>query len=328
MKADVKGWALAGLLLSGVAAVSVLDLRSELAEGLREGRPLTLLLSLRFSGQGKTVPPALYALFYGPKPGTLEVVSIPSSAKEGVLSSSGTLADVYGRAYAKGGDQESASRLAAEAAARGVGGALRILEIGLESGEGSFPDKVRERLSAAAGDPLFWLRAGRLRRSLALAKRSGLPPYDAFLLALAMARLSRSAVSLSRLPVPELVPVFLEGVRARAEGVERILEQRVSVEVFNASGASGLAMRARKVLISSGAPGFDVVHWGDRAPEAGVRFIDREGRPAAADAVREALGCPPAPPETEMEPDPRAAVTVVLGGGFRVCSRLAEERKF
>ncbi len=324
MKVDFKGWVLAGMLLSGVAALAAADLRSGLAEGLRSREPLTLLVSMRFQGQGNTVPPALYALFYGPKRGTLEVVTIPSSAREDARSSSGTVADIYGRAYARGAAPEFASRTAAEAAARRVGGAVQILELVADSAEGSFPERVREGLAAAAGDPLFWLRARRLKAAFQLASRGGLSPYDAFLLSWAMARLSPSVVALSRMPAPELVPVFLEGVRARARGQEAVLEDRVSVEIFNASGAAGLAMRARKVLISSGDPGFDVVHWGDaRAAEGSIRFIDREGRPAAAEAVRQALGCPPAPTQTEMESDPRAAVTVILGGGYRACSRLA-----
>ncbi|MEK7743718.1 MAG: hypothetical protein AAB578_04965, partial [Elusimicrobiota bacterium] len=94
MKVDFKGWVLAGILLSGVAALAVSDLRSDLAEGLRSGEPLTLLVSMRFQGQGNTVPPALYARFYGPKRGTLEVVTIPSSAREDARSSSGTVADI------------------------------------------------------------------------------------------------------------------------------------------------------------------------------------------------------------------------------------------
>ncbi|MEK7656930.1 MAG: LytR C-terminal domain-containing protein [Elusimicrobiota bacterium] len=329
MKVDFKGWVLAGILLSGVAALAVSDLRSDLAEGLRSGEPLTLLVSMRFQGQGNTVPPALYALFYGPKHGTLEVVTIPSSAREGAQSSSGTVADIYGRAYARGADPESASRLAAQAAALSLGGAVKILELGAGSAEESFPERVREGLSGAAGDPLFWFRARRLKAAFTLASRGGLSPYDAFLLAWAMARLRPSVVALSRMPAPELVPRFLEGLRARAQGQEAVLGERVSVEIFNASGAAGLAMRARKVLISSGDPGFDVVHWGDaRAAEGSVRFIDREGRPAAAEAVRQALGCPPAPPQTEMESDPRAAVTVILGGGYRACSRLVDAAIF
>ena len=101
----------------------------------------------------------------------------------------------------------------------------------------------------------------------------------------------------------------------------------MSVEIFNASGAAGLAMRARKVFILR-RPRIRRGALGRRARPRFGRFIDREGPAGGREAVRQALGCPPAPPQTEMESDPRAAVTVILGGGYRACSRLVDAAIF
>jgi len=196
------------------------------------------------------------------------------------------------------------------------------------------PFEVRGGLAAAAADPLFWLRLpGRLGRLGAL--RAGLSPYDTLLFAWRLSRLRPDAMSLSRPPVESPA----QGSGRRGKAVSRLVPELFSsvisgtsavrsaggsapmtAEVINASGAAGVALRATKILRLRGV---DVVHFGNApAPEPTMRIIVHSGRPDDAGTVIDAFGCPEADTVVELEPDPQASVSVILGRDYTRCARL------
>ena len=103
----------------------------------------------------------------------------------------------------------------------------------------------------------------------------------------------------------------LIGQMARDLGVEEL--GRVRVEVLNAGGVQGAALRATGFLRDLG---FDVVDFGnaDAFDREATAVIDRSGRPEAARAVARALGAA----ETLEETDPNlyVDVTVLLGSAW------------
>lgn len=315
----------AGLLLLALAVCVCLDLRSHWAAALRTSKPVAGLLSLRLPRAQR--PPALYAVVYAPAAGTLDLLVLPPSLA--VDASSTTLGEVYARAAADGGP-ESASEAIARAALAALAGQgawpgnssepFRIV-LTLPGERIPSPFEVRGALAAAVADPLFWLRLPRrLRRMGAL--RSGLSPYDALLFAWRLSRLRPDGVSLSRPPggkVARLVPELFSSVRSPA-GERGAGAAAMSAEVINASGAGGVALRATKLLRLRGV---DVVHFGNaQVQEPTVRIVVHSGGPDEAGTVLDALGCPEAGTLVELEPDPQATVTVILGRDYTRCTRL------
>ncbi|MFH1726206.1 MAG: LytR C-terminal domain-containing protein [Elusimicrobiota bacterium] len=312
------------------------DRASPVAGALRLNEPIAGLLSVRFKGQGRVVPPALYLLVHGPAENTLDLVVIPAStpvARESTGRKRGrTLADVYGEEYATDGLIPGASRAMAGAALA----LLRAdaswprrrppafwLELELPAdARPAFPDEMKRRLVAWAKDPLFWPRFPAAARGILGNDIAGLKPYDAFLLATRYQRLDPERVHLGRMPGPELISPFLKAVFSHAAGLPET-DGPVTVEVLNAMGTAGVAFKATKVLRWKG---FDVVHFGDaRVRERTTRFMDRVGRPDGTRAVIAALGCPDSEVLTAMEERPRASVMVLIGGDYARCSQLREE---
>lgn len=94
-------------------------------------------------------------------------------------------------------------------------------------------------------------------------------------------------------------------------------EERVVVEVLNASGRDGLARRVTRELRSRG---LDVVTFGNEPGADSTLVILRRGDGAAAQAVRGALG--QGVIREELDTLRRVDVTVVLGADFRMEAEL------
>ncbi|MFA6031184.1 MAG: LytR C-terminal domain-containing protein [Elusimicrobiota bacterium] len=312
-------------LLVPALAAALLELSSPFCAGLRAGRPSAGFVALRTAGSDPSAPPALYAAVLGPSSRTLDLLELPASTP------------------APGGTLASACRAAGpRACARAMAGAARgfldaqpgwawrtpppfLLEIDLPSGAASDPFGAASRLTSAVSDPLFVARLPLRLRALRAVRREGLGRYDLLRLTLAAARLRPGGVALARLVDPRLAPTLLAGVAARLEG-RSLAEATLTVEVLNGSDSGGVALRATKILRWRG---IDVVHFGN-APtmEPRVRVVVRSGRSEAAAEVLDALGCPDAEVLTELEPEPRAAVSLVIGQDYARCARLTEDSPF
>ncbi len=94
-------------------------------------------------------------------------------------------------------------------------------------------------------------------------------------------------------------------------------DDRVEVEVLNASGRDGLARRVTRVLRSRG---LDVVSFGNEPGADSTLVILRRGDGRAADAVQGALG--QGAVRVELDTLRRVDVTVVLGADFRMEAEL------
>lgn len=299
-------------LLALCAGAAWLDAHSPAADSLRARRPVWGLAALRESGRPDVVAPALYLLYHDPRRGTLDVVSLPP----GVPAGGKTLADAYAAALPGGPD--AAARAMEDAAAdalravpgwpaEAAGPLLRAVTTVPASSRPGSPAAVRRRLAAAAEDPFLWLR---------VPARS----WEAAVLTRALRAVEPDGIRAARWPAPELAGAFaayLAGGRASADkrGV-------VTVEVLNAGGPPGVALKATKVLRWAG---FDVVHFGNAAaPEAATAATDRVGHPEAARAALRALGCARAEALTALEPSPLTMVSVTVGGDFSSCARLKD----
>lgn len=88
-------------------------------------------------------------------------------------------------------------------------------------------------------------------------------------------------------------------------------DDRVVVEVLNASGRDGLARRVARQLRTHG---LDVVNFGNESAAESTRVLLRRGAPGLAEQVRGALG----QGTVVVAPDTlrRVDVTVVLGSDF------------
>lgn len=312
------------LLLPALAA-AVLELSSPFCAQLRAGRPAAGLVALRTAGSDPSSSPALYAAVFGPASRTLDLLELPASTPV----PGGTLASACRAA----GPRACAGAMAE--AARGFldgqpGWAWRtpppfLLEIDLPPGAASDPFAAATRLTAAVSDPLFVARLPLRLRTLRAIRRQGLGRYDLLRLLLAGARLRPGGVALARLSDSRLAPSMLAGIAARLEG-RALAEAPLTVEVLNASASGGVALRATKILRWRG---IDVVHFGN-APteEPRVRVVVRSGRSEAAAEVLDALGCPDAEVLTELEPEPRAALSLVVGDDYARCARLTEDSPF
>ena len=89
-------------------------------------------------------------------------------------------------------------------------------------------------------------------------------------------------------------------------------EQRITTEVLNGTGRTGLARLGARLLRQHG---IDVVATGNADSHATTRVIVRRGSREAAESVRRALGAG----TVDSTPDPRLLldVTVILGDDFR-----------
>jgi len=320
-----------GVLAASLAATSAAawrDARSPLSDALRSGLPFTGLVTLRAAERGASVPPAAYVVLHDPLRGTVDLIETPPQHPAGAEGS--TLADVYGRAYLASGDPRKAGKTMAEAAAAALTrrrtwppGAptapLYRVELDPAPAEAlSGPEGLKRALLARTADPLFWLRLPALLR-----RRSGAAPelsaYDAWTLAREASALSPGGVRLARLSDAAGAAEFV----ARAVSPSAAEAPARTVEVLNSSGDLGVALKATKILRWRGV---DVIHFGNsRGPEsASTRFVDRTGRPEAAEAVRRALDCPDAEVLTEVESSPRASVSVILGRDYARCGALRQ----
>jgi hypothetical protein len=317
--------ALAALALAALAACAALETSSPIAAAIRSGKPVAGLFALRAQGLEGSVPPVLYCAILQPSAGTLDLIWIPPSARDS--SSSSTLAGVYSRACGRGADPWAASKAMARAAREtlsalpawaGVGAQI-YAELSPASAP-AFRD-LRAGISSGAQDPLFWLRLPFRLRELGLRGGEGPGRYEALALAWALERLKPGGVALERLAEGPLAEALLDEIFTR--GVEGARAAPATVEVINASGAPGIALRATKILRWQGV---DVVHFGNApVPEPSMSFLVRFGPQSAAWTAREALGCPDGDVVTEMEPEPRASVTVILGKDYLRCRGLAED---
>lgn len=309
---SARGPRLAALVLMALCAGAAwLDAHSPAAGALRRRRPVWGLAALREKGRPDVVAPALYLLYHDPRRGTLDLVSLPP----GMPAGGKTLADAYSQALP--GGPEAAAKTMADAAAESLkavpgwpteaeGPLLRAVALVPASSRPGSPGSTRRRLAAAAEDPFLWLRA-RARR------------WDDAVLTRALRAVDPAQVRAARWPAPELAPAFAAYLASgRADDDKRGV---VTVEVLNAGGPPGVALKATKVLRWAG---FDVVHFGNAAaPEAATSATDRVGHPEAARAALAALGCPKAESLTAFEPSPLTMTSVTVGGDYASCSRLS-----
>jgi hypothetical protein len=160
---------------------------------------------------------------------------------------------------------------------------------------------------------------------------SNLSFWDKIYLAASTRRLRAADVHLYSLPVRpagassshmefarQLAASLLLGDAARLEeqagGPGAIVPQadRITINVWNASGQSGLAYRITRKLRDGG---FDVVEWGNSPTEQPqTRIVDRRGRISNAQAVANALGIESY--FSEPNPDALVDVEVFVGQSF------------
>ncbi|MEE8425277.1 MAG: LytR C-terminal domain-containing protein [Elusimicrobiota bacterium] len=330
------GQGLFAAFLAMIVAIILLDATSPIAKLLREERPVVGLLSVRSKEQGRVVPPALYLLVYGPVARTADLVLIPASTRLPKWMrrwNRRTLADVYGNAYVPEGNIPRASRAMGEAALefltetapwpKGAGHPDKAFRIQTRLSGGvrpGFPGEMRTWIAARARSPFLWLRLFLATPTILFDEASGLGAYDMLLLARELRRLGPRRFHLSQLADQRLAGPLLGRVFARAAGLPPP-SGPATVEVLNAAGTAGVALKATKLLRLRG---FDVVHFGNaRSRERRVRVIDRGGQTTAARSILEVLGCPGTDVLTSLEHRPRAGVTVVLGREYTRCVHLA-----
>jgi hypothetical protein len=308
------------------AGAAWLDAHSPAAGAVRARRAVWGLAALREAGRPDVVAPALYLLYHEPRRGTLDVVLLPPGVPA-VDASGRTLADVYAAALPAG--PAAAARAMADAAAAALkavpgwpseaeGPLFRAAVTAPPSARPGSPGRTRARLARAAEDPFLWLRAPRL---LAASGRSaGTGAWDGAVLTRALRAAGPEGMRAARWPAPGQAPAFAAYLASgRASADKRGV---VTVEVLNAGGPPGVALKATKVLRWAG---FDVVHFGNAAaPEAATAATDRVGHPEAARAALAALGCRRAEALTALEPSPLTMVSVTVGGDFSSCAGLKD----
>ncbi|TBR21683.1 LytR family transcriptional regulator [bacterium] len=302
------------VLMALCAGAAWLDAHSPAAGALREKRPVWGLAALREQGRPDVVAPALYLLYHDPRRKTLDVVSLPPGVPAG--PGKRTLADAYAEALPGGADAAArAMENAAAEALRAVPGwpadasgpLFSVVVPTPASARPGSPGRTRARLAAAAADPFLWLKAR--------------PTWEGAVLTRALRAVPPEGLRAARWPAPELAPAFAAYLaEGRATADKRGV---VTVEVLNAGGPPGVALKATKVLRWAG---FDVVHFGNAAaPEAATSATDRVGHPEAARRALSALGCPRAESLTALEPSPLTMASVTVGGDFASCARLRSD---
>jgi len=307
--------ALACCLVVAAAFSLRLDRSSRVASEVRAGSPVMGFALLRFKGQDRVVPPALYLAVYAPRARSLDLVVIPPSMPVADGQGPRTLADVYGASKdpRQGGlDMAAAALSRLERTPPWPSGRGLDFSLSLEleaRARPAYPRETKRRLVSWLADPLFWFRW----------TKPPLGAYDTLVLARELRRLGPADIRLSSLQDPALTEAWLGRVFGRDAGLPEDAGP-ATVEVLNASGAPGVALRATKLLRLHG---FDVVHFGNApATEAGLSITDRAGRPGSARAVAALLGCPDLDILTAMEERPRAAMLLELGHDYERCSGL------
>ncbi|MFH2202440.1 MAG: LytR C-terminal domain-containing protein [Elusimicrobiota bacterium] len=336
---DTAGRILALSALAVVLAAILCQQRSQLAGELALSRPVHGLLSARFAGQGKTVPPALYYLIYSAPAGALELVLIPPAAPAEMTPGEGrrdrTLADVYGEAYAAAGDPARAARAMGEAA-------LQLVRRAGTDGEGfwpkhafwldlelppdarpAFPVEMKRSVIGILSSTLYWPKFAAAARALLAAEQTRWGPYDLLIAAREFQRIRQENIRLSSLPAPGLQPHFLQWLNKRANGTSaQDTNEAAKVEILNATEEPGVALKATKILRLQG---FDVLHFGNsQTLQQELRVVDKTGRYEAARAVLRALGCRDSNVLTAMEETPRTDITVMLGRDYTRCTELTK----
>lgn len=287
------------LLLSAAAELAVLESRSELAKGLRTGAPLVAILV------EDSDPPAFFGAVYRPRLRALDLVKLPN-AEPGQPKARG-----LERLYKQGG----LSGELPEAVGALLGAGRPALSLTLPAGAGSEAPALRRWILSWPRGLAFW------RAALGAARRSGLPLYEAALLALEAYRLAPADIRPVWLPAPpvrERLAEVLTGPRPPPS-----LPAQIHAEVLNASGEPGVAQRATKVLRWHEV---DVMDFGN-APgaEPETRIVDRAGKPEDARYVARLLGCADAEVWTQLDPQASVPLSIVLGRDFRRCLALPSE---
>ena len=273
MRQTLIGRLLAAVLLSGALALAWLQSRSPLARALAEGRPV--LNWLRLDGKA----PALFLCVYQPAARTLDLVHVP-----------GRNASV----------EEAAARLAALAPDAGIGAGLPLW-----SGTGAqSPDEpplaAEDWVARHLHDPRSWLNAP-------VRAEPPLPAFDRLLLALELQRLGPESLRPAWLPPDVQAGGLLNRLVLGAETTPA--PERITVEVLNATAASGVASRAKNILRLGGA---DVMSVGNAVGTGRTVVYDRTGRFESAAAARRMLGCPSARAVTQVDLKRLVDVSVVL----------------
>lgn len=321
--------AAAALLIAFVCAVSAVDMKSTTARRIRNGEPLLGMLSLRHRGQPSVTPSVLYLAVAGTRTGSLDIVRIPSGMPvfekrfDGEPRNQRTLADVYA---AKNSMVESAITMLQGDASwpeNPVAGPEQLRPAALDfqlsfelpaNTRPGYPREIKHLLRTLQNNPLFWPQC-----AMASSHFQRHSVYDRLLLAREFRRIQPQAIRLSELTDPELSNRLLSRIFSRARG-HGDTGGSVDIEVLNAAGAVGLALKATRIIRLQG---FDVKHFGNARDEKNSRFLDHVGNPAGAEAVAAALGCRDAEVLTSLEANPRAAISVLLGKDYANCTELA-----
>jgi len=317
-------------LLAAVALVGLLESRSPMAEAARAHKPWLFFLALDSSPvQG---PPELFLGIYDSRGPAVRLVYLPGDAR---ISGWRTLDAVYREAFAR----EGIPRLAEQAQSRAASAWLtRIPALA-----GARPSFIRG--IAAPGDPPpiqaadwigrpvknvllipFFIKALRasIRRNNEDARTASTEPES-------LSGLDRLflALRLAQIPDGSIIPAWLPDRQdVRSDFFGRLVSGReppphpgpVTVEIENATGISGLAFDATKILRSRGA---DVVSESNAPEDSGRTVIyDRTGRIENARAVSRMLSCPSAEVMTRVDPIRLVDVSVILA---RDCLQAAKE---
>jgi polyisoprenyl-teichoic acid--peptidoglycan teichoic acid transferase len=176
-------------------------------------------------------------------------------------------------------------------------------------------------------NPMMVFKVPRMAAVIATSVQTNLSVWDMLYLATAVRRVRSDNVGFYLLPgkpsgalwVPnramaaDLAGAIVAG-RPPAQAVDEIapLSGTITVNVWNASGKTGLAYKVTRQLRQAG---YDVVDWGNYAVEQlQTRVVDRRGRIGNARAVAETLGAE----NYHSEPNPKILVDVevVLGQNF------------
>ena len=167
--------------------------------------------------------------------------------------------------------------------------------------------------------PWFLWRLPRMLQILRTHVRTDFSIYDLLVLALEARGLSPDNIRMAQLPGKSKRGKYWEVDReqtrlllSRIEEKKNLLSSaRWTVEVFNASGRSELALKTTRQLRTRG---FDVVYYGNYPSlEPKTMVIDRTGQMESAKEIAKGLGFPNPEIFTRLNPDRLVDVTVILG---------------
>jgi hypothetical protein len=281
MRETMIGRALAAALLAGALALAWLQSRSPLARALSEGRPI--LGWLRIDGR----TPALFLTVYQPVRRTMDILYLPAAP----------------RAQAGLSVAAAAAQLAPLAPTAGICASLPVWRGTLPAESEEPPLDAADWTARSARKPRTWLQPllppGAAAWSL----------FDRLLLALEFQRLGPADLRPAWLPPDDQAGGLINHLILGSGGPP--VQDRITVEVLNASAEPGIASRAKNILRLKGA---DVMSVGNVATQGRTIVYDRTGRFEAAAAVARMLGCPAARPLTQVDLKRLVDVSVVLAG--------------